>query len=193
MEKNRCLGKRVGTSGDFPGEVRLCLCVQVSHQAGEGQASNTRCDFWGCPAQGKELDSIILVGPFQARIFHNSMIQGTGSSSVIPPQGRAKLPALFHTVVVSDCSPCHCIPLVSCGVSQCQPWGCQTAAVPAGARDARHTFPGAGTSRGISVPQFPIPALAVPPFLPSWLRDHWEPRVEYNKNRALFWDKCNQS
>lgn len=87
---------------------------------------------------------MILVGPFQPRLFHDSMTQETGCSSVMPPQGRAKLPALFQTLVVSDAFPRHCIPPVSCGMSQCQLWGCQTTAVPAG--DAGPSFPGAGTS-----------------------------------------------
>ena len=30
--------------------------------------------IWGCPLQGQELDLMILVGPFQFRTFHDSMI-----------------------------------------------------------------------------------------------------------------------
>lgn len=34
--------------------------------------SDIQCHFWGCPLHGQELDSLILVGPFQLRIFWNS-------------------------------------------------------------------------------------------------------------------------
>lgn len=32
------------------------------------------CEFWGCPVQGQELDSVILVALFQLRVFHDSMM-----------------------------------------------------------------------------------------------------------------------
>lgn len=35
--------------------------------------SGTCCDSWSCPVQSQKLDSMMLVGPFQIRIFHDSM------------------------------------------------------------------------------------------------------------------------
>ena len=77
---------------------------------------------------------------------------------------------------------------------------------PLGHGDADHSghggpslHQGAGASQGVAVPQFPIPAppgSSLPATMPSCAsggRSPREPRVDYDKNRALFWDKCNQS
>lgn len=39
-----------------------------------GQWSQTRCDFWGRSVQSRELDLLILVGPFQLWILCNSVM-----------------------------------------------------------------------------------------------------------------------
>lgn len=36
--------------------------------------SGTQCDSWGCTVKGWELDLMISVGPFQLRIFFDSVI-----------------------------------------------------------------------------------------------------------------------
>lgn len=38
------------------------------------RSRSSRRDFWVCPAQGQELDLMILVGVFQVRIFYDSMV-----------------------------------------------------------------------------------------------------------------------
>lgn len=90
--------------------------------------------------------------------------------------------------------------------SQSQPWGCQTAAVP---EQSTETPAAVGTAPLASPGELGFPrhccaSVSHPDtgqFRPSHHdageRCGWditrEPRVEYDKNRALFQDKCNQS
>lgn len=53
--------------------------------------SGAGCDSWGCPVHSQELDPMILVGPFQDRIFYDSMtLSGTQTeNSDLPVLGCA--------------------------------------------------------------------------------------------------------
>lgn len=52
--------------------------------------SYTRCELWGCPMQGQELHSMILVGPFQFGTFYDSHGQQLHTPNVfyVPYAGR---------------------------------------------------------------------------------------------------------